>query len=160
MTTNHLLIVTGECITPCSKYYTVAVADSEQGRRDYAFLVEYANRHNYYWKRVSNETDNFRLMIAHSFGMEIYDLLSMAISARDLVRHIKVHRETPPIPGRTNAAAYYHQLFKPSAYFNRQLDVLRQAEAKKRNKPKSPAMRPMDEPPLKKSTPAKRGRNK
>lgn len=131
-----LLIVTGVCITSCSKYYTVEVANGLQGDRDFQFLSQWATENNYYWKQVSKETDTFKSKIAKSFGMRVFDLQSMQISARCLVSFIKANGTTPKISEESRQAAFLRQQIKPSAYFLRQINVIRNAEAERRNKPK------------------------
>lgn len=149
-----LLIVTGVCITSCSKYYTVEVANGLQGERDFQFLTQWAAENNYYWKQVSEETDTFRTKIAESFGMQVYDLLSMQITARCLVRFIKANGTTPRISEESRQAAFLRQQIKPSAYFLRQINVIRKAEAERRNKPKPMVSRIKVWKPLKEDDPS------
>lgn len=131
-----LLIVAGVCVTAYSKYYTVAVADGVQGNRDFQFLTQWAADNNYYWRQVSEETDTFKAKIAASLGKQLIDLLSMGISARCLVRFIKANGTAPTIHEESRQASFLRQQIKPTAYFQRQINVLRKAEAKQRNKPK------------------------
>lgn len=152
-----LLIVAGQCITSCSKYYTVEVANSVQGDSDFEFINQWAAENNYYWKQVSDETDSFRAKIAESFGMQVYDLPSMAITARCLVRFIKANGTTPNVSEESRQAAFLRQQIKPAAYFLRQINVIRKAEAEKRNKPKSDVVRTKGRIDLIRKTPSADG---
>lgn len=59
------------------------------------------------------------------------------INVADLVSFIKRHRDFPKIPPMSRSAAFARQILDPAALFQRQLNVLRRAEAKQRNKPKA-----------------------
>lgn len=136
MTIKWLLIVAGVYITSCSKYYTVSVPNSMQGQKDLLYLQQWAKVHNYYFEKVSEQTDTFRRKIAESLNLEVYDLDHTLITARDFVRFIKQNGKSPVIDKESRVAAIFRKHIKPAEYYLRQIKVIQRAEAGQRNKPK------------------------
>ncbi len=137
MKTYHLLIVAGSCITRESRFYKVAVGSSQKDIRCCRFLTDNSAAQGHYFQQWCADTCIFLEKIAKSLSVGLHDLQVMRIDISELVSCIKTHRDTPKIPAMSRTAAYARQIIDPAFYFQRQLNVIRKAEAKQRNKPKA-----------------------
>lgn len=132
-----LMITAGERITYCSNFYKITIGSSKQDERDLLFLQKWADTKGYFLQIWTIEVAEFYQKIANSLCMEIFEMPSMIIKIRDLVKYIKEHKSTPQIPSFSSNRVRTIDLFKPQNYFLRQINVIQHAEAKKRNKPKA-----------------------
>lgn len=137
MKSYHLLIVAGACISLDTKFYKVAIGTSKKDVRYSQFIQEYAATHGHFFAIWSEETSIFLEKIAASLSQQLHELPFHKINVSDLVTFIKRHRDTPKIPPMSRSAAFARQILDPAELFQRQLNVLRRAEAKQRNKPKA-----------------------
>lgn len=137
MKRHHLLIVADSCITRDTRFYNVAVGESQSELRYSQYITVYAAEHGYYFERYSADVDLFLKRIASSLSLTLTDLPFMAIGVADLVRHIRQFGDTPNIPPMSHAAAYSREFIKPVTHFQRLFSVLPKAEAEQRKKPKA-----------------------
>lgn len=137
MKSYHLLIVAGACVGHDTKFYKVAIGTGQKDARCCMILSEFAAAQGHYFERWSHETNLFLEKIAASLSQQLHELPFHKINVADLVAFIKRHRDFPKIPPMSRSAAFARQILDPAAYFQRQLNVLRKAEAKQRNKPKA-----------------------
>lgn len=137
MKTYYLVIAAAVRITPKTMFYKIAVGDSQIGRKECRFLKEYASRHGYYFSEWNYAASEFVNKIAESLSMAVYDLQVMACDGVQLARYIRQSNSMPNNRPISFSAAFARQCLNPSALFNRQLSVLRRAEAKQRKKPKA-----------------------
>lgn len=137
MKRNHLLIVADSCITRDTRFYNVAVGESKAEIRCSQYITVWAVEHGHYFERYSAEVDLFLKRIADSLSLTLSDLPFMAIGVADLVRHIREFGDTPKIPPMSHTAAYCREFIKPETHFQRLFNVIRKAEAERRNKPKA-----------------------
>lgn len=137
MKSYHLLIVAGACISLDTKFYKVAIGTGLRDIRCCQFLSDFAAAQGHYFERWSHETNLFLEKIAESLSQQLHELPFHKINVSDLVAFIKRHRDTPKIPPMSRSAAFARQILDPAALFQRQINVLRKAEAKQRNKPKA-----------------------
>lgn len=137
MKSYHLLIVAGACIGYDTKFYKVAIGTGQKDARCCIILSEFAAAQGHYFERWSEETNLFLEKIAASLSQHVHELPFHKINVADLVAFIKRHQDTPKIPPMSRSVAFARQILDPAALFLRQLNVLRKAEAKQRNKPKA-----------------------
>lgn len=137
MKSYHLLIVAGACISHDTRFYKVAIGTSQKDVRCCQFLSDFAAAQGHYFERWSHETNLFLEKIAASLSKQLHELPFHKINVADLVTFIKRHRDTPKIPPLSRSAAFARQILNPAALFQRQINVLRRAEAKQRKKPKA-----------------------
>lgn len=137
MKTYYLIIAAAVRITPKTMFYKIAVGISKIDQKECRFLKEYANRHGYYFSVWNYAASDFVEKIANSLSMAVYDLQMMACNVVQLARFIRQNKAMPDNKPLSFSAAFARQILNPSALFNRQIDVLRKAEAKRRNKPKA-----------------------
>ena len=137
MKRNHLLIVADSCITRDTRFYNVAVGESKAEIRCSQYLTVWAAEHGHYFERYSADVDLFLRRIADSLSLTLTDLPFMSIGVADLVRHIREFGDTPKIPPMSHAAAYCREFIKPETHISRIFNVIRKAEAERRNKPKA-----------------------
>lgn len=88
----YYYIEAGSLVDDASRFYKVAVGSGKQATRDYLFLLAHAVDHQYYFEKVSAESDSFMIQLAHSLDREyIFDLGIIHTDARALVRSIKAN---------------------------------------------------------------------
>lgn len=137
MKRQHLLIVADSCITRDTRFYNVAVGESQSELRYSQYITVWAADHGYYFGVYSADVDLFLKRIADSLSLTLTDLPFMAIGAAALVKYIREHGDTPKIPPMSHAAAYSREFIKPETHISRIFNVIRKAEAVQRNKPKA-----------------------
>lgn len=136
MKTNHLLIIETEAPTLSSRYYKVSAGTGKQDEADLAYINLYAAIHNYFFEEWNDTVASFIQQIAQSFGVTILDLNIHHISAHSMVQYMMQHGEPPKKPLLTPHQEKIRSMFRPSSYYQRQINVIRHAEAEQRKKPK------------------------
>lgn len=137
MKTYYIVIAAAVRITPKTMFYKIAVGKSQIDQKECRFLKEYARQHGYYFSVWNYAASNFVGKIADSLSMAVYDLQMMACDVVQLARYIRHNKAMPKNKPLSFSAAFARQCLNPSVLFNRQLNVLRNAEAKQRKKPKA-----------------------
>lgn len=137
MKTYYLIIAAAVRITPKTMFYKIAVGKSKIDQKECRFLKEYASKHGYYFSVWNYAASDFVGKIADSLSMAVYDLQVMACDVVQLARFIRHNKAMPKNQPLSFSAAFARQCLNPSALFNRQLNVLRNAEATQRKKPKA-----------------------
>lgn len=136
MKSYYLLIVADSVIDNKTKFYRVAIGQSALDQKAFQALSMWANAHGHYFQKYCSEVDRFVFRIACSLGKKVYDLPKMTLQVSDLMKSIRDFGRTPEIPPLSKTAAFARQIIDPAAYFQQQLNVIRRAEASRRNKPK------------------------
>lgn len=109
MTHYHSFIEANRIIDGDTHFYRVAVGSGKQADRDYLYLQAYAAQHQCYFNPYSRDVDDFLTQIARSLGgSSVLDLHIRAITARELVRHLKAG--TAPALSNAQLANTAHQL--------------------------------------------------
>lgn len=142
MKSNWLLIVETEAVSLNTRFYKISVGTSKQDRHDWAYINLYAAMYGHFFEKWSCKVMTFLQDIAHSLNADYLGLNVHHISCRDLVKYMVEHGEPPKKPYLTRQQVQIGQLFRPSSYFCRQLNVIRHAEAERRNKPKAHSKSP------------------
>lgn len=103
-TMNHyyLYIDAGRVIDSAAKFYKVAVPSSQQGQRDYLFLIAHSVEQNHYFELWSQQVADFLWNIGMSLANgSVANPLDFVpprpITARELVRNIRGH-VVDPVP--------------------------------------------------------------
>lgn len=133
----YYLIVANSNVQASSKFFLVSVPETTQGERDRNFLQKWAADTQNYWSIRDNESSYFVARIAESLSTKIHLLPFGRITARCLVSYIKSNKDVPKSTEMTRSAGHLREILYPTSYFQRQINVLRKAEAGKRIKPKS-----------------------
>lgn len=133
----YYLIVATSKITLTSRFFVIMVPNTKQGERDGLFLQRWAADTKNYWSIRNHESSQFLNHIAESLKTRISLLPIKRINARCLVDFIKTNKDVPDTSEVSRPAAQLRKILYPSACFQRQINVIRKAEAEKRNKPKS-----------------------
>lgn len=133
----YYLIVAPGSVKHTSRFFSVSVPETSQGERDKLFLQKWASETQNYWSIRSNESSDFVSRIAESLNTRTSLLPFRRITARCLVNFIKTNKDVPNSAEMTREAGHLRQILYPTNYFQRQINVIRKAEAEKRNKPKS-----------------------
>lgn len=133
----YLLIVAAGNVSLKSCFLHVSVGSSTTDLQGYRFLQQFAEENNFFFALRDLRVIQFVSRIATSLSVRVFDLKHMHIDCDQLVRYIKMHKTTPVMPPLTRSAAFFRQIINPAAYFQRQIDVIRNAEARRRKKPKA-----------------------
>lgn len=136
----YLIVASGE-ISITSMFFHVSVPSTPQGARDCAYLTSWAAETQNYFSIRNNEASQFVNRVAESIATMQYMLPWHSVSARFLVSYIKEHNNVPKLSLITRSAAHLRRVLCPIASQNRLLNVIRNAEAKERRKPKFKAGR-------------------
>ena len=103
-TMNHyyLYIDAGRVIDSATKFYKVGVPSSQQGQRDYLFLLAHSVERNHFFELWSNNVAEFLWNIGQSLADECVEnpldfVPIRPISARELVRNMRGH-VVDPVP--------------------------------------------------------------
>lgn len=137
MKSNWLLIVEQESISLNTRFYKISVGTTKQDDHDWAYINLYAAMNGFFFEKWSSQVADFVDNIAESLNSTILDLNIHHISARELVKYMVEHGEPPKKPFLTPSQIKIGHVLRPSSYFNRQINVIRHAEAKQRRKPKA-----------------------
>lgn len=140
MTKLYVLIVAEENITTSSRFYYVEVGKTHKDGVLLQSLSLLAKSRNWYLKKRSSETATFLMKIAQSLSVKMYDLSIIKIKISKLIKQIREVGISSNDDAESREAAQMRALIRPSTYFQRNLSVLRRAEAEKRKKPKSVLM--------------------
>lgn len=136
MKTYYLMIVADREINSATRFYKVGVGTSKRDASCLHSLQMWCNAHGHYFARIDADVDDFQQRIAKSIGLQVYDLQKTTCTVERLIKYIKEFGEAPSIPPTSNQQTFFRQIIQPAAYFQRQINVIRQAEAYERQKPK------------------------
>lgn len=137
MKSNWLLIAESDTLSLSSSFYKISFGISKQEQKDLAYVRQYATNNGFYFEKWNIEVAEFFRRIADSLGCSILDINLPVCSGREFVKCLINFGKPPKTTLIKKPMVYISKLFRPSAYFNRQISVLRHAEAKKRKKPKA-----------------------
>lgn len=140
MTKLYMLIIAEDTITTSSRFYYVQVGETHKDSVLLSTLSILANSRNWYFKERSSETANFLIKIANSLSIKVYDLNIIKIKISKFLKQFREVGISTKDDAESREAAQMLALIRPSTYFQRNLSVLRRAEAEKRKKPKSVLM--------------------
>ena len=138
----YLLITAANCITLSSKYYKIAAGTSKRDQQALSYMRFYAVNKGYYFSVWNNDSAEFVYKIATSLGVNLFQLDFHTINVRDIVKSVKSDKELPSFDSMTASSIYFRNIIDDNFRIQRQIDVLRKAEAKTRNKPKVLNIRP------------------
>lgn len=138
----HVLITAEESITISSKFYKIVCGGTAKDEEDLAYINLYAAIKNFYFEKYDADVAKFLENIAQSLNVTTLDLQIIHISARELVSYMENFGTLPEKPALTKNECRVLELFKPQSYFQRQINVIRHAEAKQRIKPKAHLIEP------------------
>lgn len=136
MNHNWLLIIETHSLSLSSRYYKVIAGTGKQAQSDLAFLKEFAYRKNCFLHKWDNDAVSFLEKVIQSLSCDILELNIHHITARSLVSIIKETGDAPRKPLLTPFMQKLRSMVVPNPQIMRKINVIRQAEAEQRNKPK------------------------
>lgn len=157
MKSYYLLIAAAEMVTKESQFFKVAIGNSSTDKDNLQKLQFFANAKGYFLQKESREVDDFLYKIAMSLGMRVFELNTTEIGIAQMIRHIQKTGAVPATSPISMTESIQRQILDPAYRFQRQINVLRKAEAKQRNKPKVKGIRNHDEKSLSNVSPHKNG---
>lgn len=114
MTTMYTMICEDNAISLNSHFYHVLVGSSPASQKAFFFLGGYCNSHHYYLAKRSNEDAQFRLRIAESLGINVYDLPCMVAKVETLVSHLRKHGSLPFNPSFNDSYIDFRKQTSPN----------------------------------------------
>lgn len=136
-----LLIVADKEINLKSRFYRVGVGSSKFDVSCSQKIAFWANSKGYFFKKIDSQVDDFYFRIAKSLGMQVFQLPRQLINVADLWRHVQACDDVPALSPQSYSAGFASRMLMPSEFFKHQSNVIHQAEAMRRNKPKVDSIR-------------------
>lgn len=98
MVTMWTMIIEDNDLSLNSHFYHVECGSSAAAQKAMFFLGGYCHSHHYYLRKRDNEDAQFRLNVAESLGVKVYDLPCMVAKVETLVSHLRKHGCLPFTP--------------------------------------------------------------
>lgn len=92
-----------------SKFFYVTVGATEREQRQLDWLKDWCQSNNVFLQIQSEATDAFRLKIADSLGVVIYEMPRLNVRVSTLVAHIKANNATPNMPPESLSIAKFRE---------------------------------------------------
>lgn len=105
----YVLIDEPAQLTLQSKFFTVAVGETERCKRQLEWLRAWAWEHGCYFMLRSRATDLFMLNIAESLGTKVHLIPKLSCKISALVAHIKNFDCTPNMPPSNPQEVYFRK---------------------------------------------------
>lgn len=112
----YVLIDEPAQVTLQSKFFTIAVGDTERCQRQLEWLRSWAWEHGCYFMLRSRATDVFMLRIAESLNTKVHLIPKLACKISALVAHIKNFDCTPNMPEVSPQEVYLRKQTDPHYY--------------------------------------------
>lgn len=114
MTTMYTMICEDNAISLQSHFYHVLVGSSPAAQKAFFYLGGYCNSHHYYLAKRSNEDAEFRLRIAESLEINVYDLPCMVAKVETLVSYLRKHGSLPFNPSFNDSYIDFRKQTSPN----------------------------------------------
>lgn len=137
MKTKYLLIAADTTVTLNSRFVITYVGDHRQDSTQLRILHQLATDRGWFLSRWDLDIANFVNRIADSLNCLVSSLPFEQHSLACLVRSLKRDKSLPTKPLNNLTQIKFRQLIDENYRYQRQLSVIRHAEASRRNKPKS-----------------------
>lgn len=112
----YVLIDEPNQLTLQSKFFTIAVGESERCKRQLEWLRAWAWEHGCYFMLRSRATDLFMQNIAESLGTKVHLIPKLLCKISALVAHIKNFDCTPNMPAAGPQEVYFRKQTEPKYY--------------------------------------------
>ena len=132
MVTIYTMIAEDKEITLQSHFYQVQVGSTPAAQKALFVLGGHCHKHHYYLAKRSPGDAEFRLKIAASLGVKVYQLPCMVAKVETLVQHLLRQEVLPWQPCKSGNLDYFLRQTSPTYFFN----VLQHAQSNIRHKPK------------------------
>ena len=118
MNTIYTMIAADGEVTLQSRFYHVQVGSTPAAQKALFYLGGYCHKKHYYLAKRSNEDAEFRLRIAESLGVQLYELPCMVAKVELLVSHLRLHGDLPFQPCDSANYRQMKEQISPSFYLN------------------------------------------
>lgn len=110
----YTMICEDNAISLHSHFYHVSVGSSAAAQKAFFILNAYCISHHYYLAKRSNEDAEFRLRIAESLGINVYDLPCMVAKVETLVSYLRKHGRLPFNPSFNDSYVNFRKQTSPN----------------------------------------------
>lgn len=125
MFTLYTLIAEDKTLSLQSHFYHVQVGSTPAAQRALFALNAYCRSHKYYFAKRSEEDAHFRVRVAQSLGVKVYELPTMVAKVEHLVSHLRAHGALPFTPADSHNLMFVKARSEPSFYLLNQLKCLK-----------------------------------
>lgn len=109
----YILIDEPGTITMETKFFTVAVGETERCKKALGWLRKWCWEHGAYFAMRSSYTDKFMLNIAESLNTKVFLLPNLLVKVQPLVAHIRNFNCTPNMPPTNPQEVYLRKQTDP-----------------------------------------------
>lgn len=118
MNTIYTMIAEDKQVSLQSRFYHVYVGSTPAAQKALFYLGGYCTDHHYYLAKRDNNDAEFRLRIAESLGVQLYELPCMVAKVEKLVSHLRLHGDLPFQPCDSANYRQMKEKISPSFYLN------------------------------------------
>lgn len=118
MITMYTMIAEDKELSLQSHFYHVRVGSTPTAQKALYFLGGYCHKKGYYLAKRSNEDVEFRLRVAESLNVQVYELPCMVAKVEELVSHLRLHGQLPFQPADSANYRQFKEKTSPSFYLN------------------------------------------
>lgn len=116
MVTYYTMIAETGLISLQSHFYRVAIGSTPAAHKALFALSRYCSEHHFYFQKRTLADDRFRLKIAGSLGVKVYELPCMDAKVETLVNHLQKHGSLPWQPADNGNLRRLKAQSSPSYY--------------------------------------------
>lgn len=116
MTTYYTMIAEYGALSLQSHFYRVAIGSTPAAHKALFALSRYCSEQHFYFQKRTLADDRFRLKVAASMGVKVYELPCMDAKVENLVFHLQKHGSLPWHPADSGNMHHLKAQSSPSYY--------------------------------------------
>ena len=116
MVTYYTMIAESGALSLQSHFYRVAIGSTPSAHKALFVLSRYCSEQRFYFQKRTLADDRFRLKIAGSLGVKVYELPCMDAKVENLVFHLQKHGSLPWQPANAGNLRHLKAHSSPSYY--------------------------------------------
>lgn len=116
MVTYYTMIAENGLLSLHSHFYRVAISSTPAAHKALFALSRYCSEHHFYFQKRTIADDRFRLRVAESLGVKVYELPCMDAKVETLVFHLKKRGCLPWQPEDSGNLRFLKAQSSPSFY--------------------------------------------
>lgn len=116
MKTYYTMIAETYTLSLNSHFYRVQIGSTPKARKALFALSRYCSEHHFYFQKRTLADDRFRLRVAESLGVKVYELPCMDAKVECLVNFLQKHGSLPWQPDTANNLRQMKEKISPSFY--------------------------------------------
>lgn len=118
MNTLYTMIAEPDTISLQSHFYCVEIGNNPQAHKALFAISRYCNENNFYFQKRTRGDDIFRLKVAESLGVKVYDLPTMVIKVEKMVSYLRNHGSLPWQPADSGHLRHLKEQTQPNFFLS------------------------------------------